>query len=69
MHTAILHYKGYTITVENYLYRIKLQPGNVYLTFSDAMKAVDRIDDATEATINKILNTPNGSSQDPEERC
>jgi len=44
MHSCILHYGGYTIIVENYLYMLSLDRTKKYLTLKDIMNVIDRIE-------------------------
>lgn len=43
MYSVILHYRGYTIIVENYMYSIALNPMNKFISMDDAKKEVDKI--------------------------
>ena len=44
MHSVIMHYGGYTIIVENYLYMLYLDRTKKYLTFQDIINVIDRIE-------------------------
>ena len=59
MHSVILHYKGYTVIVENYLYKLKISPFNKYLTFQDIKNVIDGIEDERFNQENKTVNENN----------
>jgi hypothetical protein len=49
-----MHYKGFTITVENYIYRVVVVRNKTFATFGDACKEVDRIEADFQAIIHQI---------------
>lgn len=54
MYCVLLYYKGYTISVDNYMYRIVMFPFKCFIRLSDCHKEIDRIE--------KDLNEPNDKS-------
>ena len=52
MYSVILHYKGYTICVENYIYKLKISPYQHFLTMTDIKNHIDKI----ENNFNQIMN-------------
>ena len=55
MHAAILQYKNHTITVENYIYRIKGVLDKAFLSFRDAMNEVDNIEAEIERQLQATI--------------
>lgn len=44
MYYCILHYKGYEIIVENYIYKLAINRAVSFLTMDDVKKEIDRIE-------------------------
>jgi hypothetical protein len=49
MHSCLLNYKGFTVIVDNYIYRIQIFPLKAYSSFQDCKNIIDELD----RTINK----------------
>lgn len=44
-YSNLLYYKGYTVIVENYIYKLALVPNKWFLSFRDIIKEIDRIEE------------------------
>jgi hypothetical protein len=55
MHSCLLSYQGYTIVVENYLYKLAIDPTHKYLTMDDVKNVIDRM-----VRIENLKTEPNG---------
>lgn len=54
----ILQYRGYTCVYEANYYRIALLPYKSFMSFSDAQREIDRIEEERIKSENNILNEP-----------
>ena len=43
MYSVILHYRGYTIIVDNYLYSLQLNPFSKFLSMDEVKSEVDKM--------------------------
>lgn len=43
-YTTILHYKGYAIIVENWIYRLATNPYRRFLSMNDMKSEIDKIE-------------------------
>ena len=59
MYFAILHFRGYTIIVENYIYKLQVNPSRKFLTMKDIMNEIDNIEKGFNSVMDKLKTEPN----------
>jgi hypothetical protein len=59
MHSTTLQYRGYDIIVENYIYKLKLDPSKSFLTFDDIANHINNIESGFDSLLDKIKKPPN----------
>lgn len=57
MYSVILHYKGYVVCVENYIYKLKINPTQSFVTMTDIKNHIDKIEN-NENIVNRIGERP-----------
>lgn len=61
-YSCILHYKGYAIIVENYIYKLDINRTKSFLTMKEIMNHIDRIETGFDDVIRKLKPEPNGKA-------
>ena len=54
MYSVTLHYKGYTICVENYIYKLQINPYQTFITMTDIKNHIDKIENNINQVVNRI---------------
>lgn len=52
-YSTLLYYKGYCISVDNWIYRIVLCPFKKYIRLNDVKKEIDRLEEIQKLTYDK----------------
>jgi hypothetical protein len=53
-YSTLLHYKGFTIVVENWIYRLAVNPLKKFLSMNEIKAEVDRIEKNFQTTMKSI---------------
>jgi hypothetical protein len=64
MHSCLLPYKGYTIVVENYIYKLAIDPTKTFITLDDMMGHIDNMENRFENVMSKLKKSPNEKETD-----
>jgi hypothetical protein len=48
MYYTTLHFRGYAIIVENYIYKLRLDPSRHFITMQDVIGYINQIEDGND---------------------
>ena len=58
-HSCILHFKGYAIIVEDYIYKLQINPTKTFLTMTDIINHINTIERNFNNVVGPLKMPPN----------